>query len=277
MASVWDEALAEWDPKKREFVRESFAEYRKTTSVPNARTLTALSLQDFEHLPAVLREQNVTVLRLGRGRFALIRLESVEQLRSLFLFDSDLWRRPAKDIEPLDKERLAVYSLVNRHSETNLINLALASGALALALGLDDHGRFPPVATAQSVFSFAIKPVTAWDLTLDHTKGQVEVDGMFVARLGGRRALFVVEGKTEKQYSGNRSLYKTKLAYSARAASAALPVELPVIPVYLRASRHDDVAEFRVCRCRPVDESTAIDGIVADHCEAVRFRVPDLT
>lgn len=68
---------------------------------------------------------------------------------------------------------------------------------------------------------------------------------------------------------------RTKLPYAILAASEPVPWEPPIVPVYLRASRHEDFAEFRVCRCETFDRSKqAVDSIKLDHTHAVRMSVP---
>ena len=273
--SVWDVAFETWPADQPVFQHPSFIAYRNATAFPHARTLNALSIQDFNGLPPFLREQNVMVFRLGAGRFALIRLPDKTALRDLFLFDTEIFGAEVVDVTPLNEELLSVYSLVNRHSETNLINLALASGCLSDALELDKRHSFPPAATAQSTFTFSFRPSSRVpSVTLEHKAGQVEVDAIFIARLGGQRTLFVVEGKNELAFSTKGSLSKTKLRYAAEAVASAGPLDLPIVPVYLRASRHGDVAEFRVARCQRFDPRQALNEIVVEHAAAVRVRVP---
>ena len=218
--SVWDVALDEWVDGTPVYAGDSFIDYRARTSFPSARTLTSLSIQDFAGLPRLLRERHVAVFRLGAGRFALVQMPGPEALKQLFIFDEEVFPDSIRDVAPINEELLSVYSMVNKHSETNLINLALASGCLAEALQLDEHRTFPPAATAQSTFDFLFRPTSSLpDVLLEHRNGQIEVDALFLAPLHGRRTLFVLEGKNELNYGGKGSLSKSKLFYASEAVA----------------------------------------------------------
>jgi len=105
-------------------------------------------------------------------------------------------------------------------TETSLVNLALASGLMAHALGIrkGDVGLAP--ATGQSTFSFKFRPREKIELTWPHLRGQVEIDSLFTARRNGKETVFIMESKAGREFD---SLSNHKLVYPV----LALPQKVP--------------------------------------------------
>ena len=82
------------------------------------------------------------------------------------------------------------FSLLQRFTETSLVNLALASGLMAHALQLDDQTLPLATATGQSTFSFRLSSSRTHSGLWEHARGQVEIDSVFSARRGGKETDF---------------------------------------------------------------------------------------
>lgn len=140
------------------------------------------------------------------------------RLREFFLHDDELFGAGepepfAPDVPP---QSLVAYSALGVLTETSLVNLAFASGLIGEALGLDRPYSTGAPATGSSTYCFAFRPHAAVDRVLEHSKGQVEMDAVFVGRRAGRPHLFVVEAKSGTE---TRTLAKHKLVYPVLAVA----------------------------------------------------------
>src|SRR5262249_55487139 len=115
---------------------------------------------------------------------------------------------------------LYTFMLLPTFTETSVVNLALASGLLAYALGIDPQFVPSAPATGQGVFSFFVKPHSQLDATWNHQRGQVEIDALFVGRRLSKDTLFVIEAKCSDKFG---SFAKHKLYYALAALRERLP------------------------------------------------------
>ena len=159
---------------------------------------------------------------------------------------------------------LFAYQLLPALTETSLVNLALASGSLPQALGITSGLQQAIPATGQSIFTFDFQPISASEMRLQHERGQVEIDALFVERREGRECLFVIEAKVGKGFD---SLAKHKLLYPILALQHNIPSDIDIVPVYLRAVRREGHIEFNIAECslpRRDGRFGALDEVRAD-------------
>lgn len=142
-------------------------------------------------------------------------------------------------VPPVSMRHLLPFLLLPAFSETSFVNLAIASGVLAHALGIDQGDLPHAPATGQSTFSFDVIPHPDLGVKWAHSQGQVEIDAVVTARRNGSECLFVVEAKSGL---ANESLAKHKLVYPVMALQTRVPGYLPVVPVYLKAHRDAQVS-----------------------------------
>jgi hypothetical protein len=245
--SIFDEALRSLGGMDGVTPPRSFRDYAKAGGVTLTRaTPEYISVDSYGRLPATLRQASAMVFRLGEAdgtgtQFSIVQVAGC--LRDFFVFDDELFG--AADVETYLPEASArtlfPFSLVDPSAETNVVNLAFASGVLAEALELDQPPTIP--ATGRGRYSFSFRPHSSLDAVLHHRLGQVEVDAMFVGRRHGRQCLFVLEAKVSGS-AGSLALHK--LAYPCLAFRAVVPEDLPVVPVYLRASRSEEGMTFNL-------------------------------
>ena len=172
-----------------------------------------ISIDSFSRLPMTLREASAMVFRLGEAdgtgtQFSIVRVDG--RLRDFFAFDDDTFGSTQVEtyLPEASARTLFPFSLVDRSSEMNAVNLAFASGVVTEALELDQPPAIP--ATGRGLYSFSFRPHSSLDAVLHHRAGQVEVDAMFVGRRRGRQCLFVLEAKLGGS-AGSLALHK--LAY----------------------------------------------------------------
>lgn len=239
------------------------------------RTPRYISVDALADLAPELREADVMVLRTGsapdgRGTGFLL-VESHDGVEEFFLCDESAFAGASSErLSMADDEHLESFELLLSRSETSLVNLGLASGALAEALSLDRSGALSPPATGRSTFTFEMRPHTDCAETVTHRNGQVEVDTLFVERRGGERTLFVLEAKTGPR----ASLAKHKLVYPVLALAERVPPAVPIVPVSLRCRDGDERVTFEVAECTLPDPRESTPGI--DDLEVARSSVIDL-
>lgn len=257
---LFTSALKELDGRPATAPRP-FGEYAKAVGFESADTAASISVDGLNRLHADLYAAGVMVFRLGsppgkRGtRFALAK--HATGWSDYFLFDDQLAGKVAPEpfVPASAGYELYAFRLLPVLTEVSVVNLALASGLLGRALGLDEWHRPIIPATGQSTFDFRFRPHAAYDVTWAHERGQVEMDAIFVARRDGRELLFVVEAKCSEQAG---TLAKHKLAYPVLALRTKVPPTLPVVPVYLRVLKEREALKFLVTECRfsTADNST---------------------
>lgn len=267
-AEIFAPALAELDGENSRFVYgpESLLKYLSRIG-KSAKTAPSISVDSYEALPRYLKMQETMVFRLGvsegggNTQFALVRLKG--HLRDLFLFDQEVFEdeRGATFLPNVSMRRLFTFQLLPAFSEGALVNLALASGVLGQALRFSDMESPLPPATGHSTFSFIFAPHSAYDLTFNHNRGQVEIDALWVDRRDGRDCLFIVEAKAGIK---ERLLAKHKLVYPILALAPHLPKDMEIVPVYLKAFLADDGIHFQVLECEypePRSPKPAVDHL----------------
>jgi hypothetical protein len=216
----------------------SFRAYVEENDLEAQSTAAQISVQSLEGLDGALRHAGVMVFRLGKGRydsttqFALARAPN--GIEEFFLKDIDLFEEPSLAFEPrLLHDEILPFRLFGELTEGGALNLAIAAGLLAHALGLDEpHPRFAPAAGC-STYTFDVAPHVSYHTALwQHCGGQVDIDAIVYGRRNGKPHLFTIEAKHGKR----GSLAKTKLYYAAAAMETCnIPSDLPIIPVYLRS------------------------------------------
>jgi hypothetical protein len=255
--SIFEPALRELDASGRAWSEPvSFLEYCRHHGLRPSTTAAAISVQALEGLDRRLIEAGVMVFRLGRAsdsrstRFALVR--APRQLAEFFFVDRELFSGPLLPY-PLEvsPELLVPFRILGTAMETAAVNLAIASGLLATALGLDAPAPRIAPTTWASTASFEVRPHELHDVRWQHLDGQVEVDALLFGRVRGKPTLFVVEAK----HGRGASLAKHKLAYAcAVVAQSPLARGMRLVPVYLRSeSPHPGVLHYRIAQCQPLD------------------------
>ena len=235
------------------FGPRSFQEYAQANGLPNAMTAPAISVDSLKGLPAELRAAGTMVFRLGAAEgernTQFVLAKHVNGWEDYFLLDESVFSSAGAEvfIPSVSMKELFAFQLLPALTETSYVNLALASGLLAHALRLDDERSAHVPATGQSTFSFQVRPHSAYPVSWNHRRGQVEIDALFVAQRGGKAHLFLVEAKVSQ---GLQSLAKHKLVYPLLALRASVPHYLPIVPVYVRAMAAEDGVHFCVCECR---------------------------
>jgi hypothetical protein len=203
------------------------------------KTASSISIDTLELLRRLGLDARTMVLRLGaaddgRGtQFALVRAPT--SASDFFLTIEQLANDAALQtfLSPASVRDLACFRLLRSSSEAALVNLAMASGLFTHALGCDETTS-RPTATGQSTFTFPVLPHTAIDAAFVHRNGQVEIDGLFLARRYGIETLFVIEAKAHRPNAPIRSIAKHKLVYPVLALARDLPADIPIVPVFLR-------------------------------------------
>lgn len=202
-----------------------FSNYAAEQGFGTRSTAQHISVNKISELNPLLREAKTMVFRLGsttgsgRSCFALAR--STRGLSDYFLIDSEIFtgEHPKLFLPDVSARALFAYELLPNLTESSFVNLALASGLMHEALGLDERTLLPAPATGRGVFSFTFRPHEADDESLRHIRGQVEIDALFVGKRNGEEHLFVVEAKHSKHME---SLAKHKLAYPVLALQSSL-------------------------------------------------------
>lgn len=264
----WQPALAVLDDTDGGlYGPRSFRDYLRANEFDprNFRTAAEISIDTQSDLADPLRATDTMVLRLGSApdgtgtQFALCQIDG--QLQQFFIDEADFdspepyeldLQAQGGDIHQFDQqtqEMLSAYQLLPRFSESSLVNLALSTGVVSRALGLDVERIGTAPVTVNSTFEFEFQPHPAIRASLHHNNGQVEVDTCFVTRRNGKRVAVVLEAKT----GAARSLAKHKLFYpSLGIRSEAEGIVEEIIPVYCRAQRSDEAIRYATYECSPI-------------------------
>ena len=224
------------------------------------RTVDAISVDDRRRLAPELVAADVMVLRLGQAAgltdFALVRGSG--GLDDYFLDEVSLDSHERTFLSRASQRDLYVFELLPRHVEASLINLAFASGLMSHGLGLDAPGGLPPPARGSSTYTFDVRPHSALEVTWSHRSGQIEIDALFVAERGNRDVLFVVEAKIG---SAARPLAKHKLVYPILGLAPHVPMDIEIVPVYLKMAATPSGVLATVVECSLPDPRVALPAI----------------
>lgn len=257
------------------FGPEPFQEYLTEHGLPRRDTAQAISVDFLERLAPSLRTHEVMVLRMGQSggttRFALV--STPGRLRDFFLHDDEVFGDwgPEPFTPEVPPRSLVAYSVLGVRTETSLVNLAFASGLIGEALGLDRPYPTGAPATGSSTYCFKFRPHSAMNTILEHIKGQVEIDAVFVGRREGQPHLFVVEAKSGAE---TRTLAKHKLVYPVLAVAPKVPAELPIVPVYLRVVDEGERVLYHVTECGFADPRQVTPAL--DQLKPLRHRCLEL-
>lgn len=230
----------------------SFQEYAAETNSGNSRTAQYISINSIKDLTSELKISGYMVFRLGSPKgsrnteFALAK--AVESWSDYFFIDKDIFAAHELEVflPSASIRSLFAYQLLPTLTETSLVNLAMASGLLIEALGIEkDNNQIIPAA-GQSSFTFHFQPTSHCSDVLTHNQGQLEIDALFVGKRNGKECLFVIEAKSGKEFD---SLAKHKLLYPMLALRNNTPAYMEVVPVYLRTIRKEGYIEFNIAEC----------------------------
>ncbi len=253
--SVFDAAISELKPDKlSHFGPISFSEYRKEQGVVSSKnTASYISGDSLDLLDPALRQAGCMVLRLGRAsktgstQFAVARVPG-ESPKSFFLEDRELFdEQPIRTFVPEAKLKdLFPYNLFSRWNERAATQLGFVTGLFAEALELDDSGLGLVPVGGNSVYTFSYFVDDSYRVSLTHDSGQVEVDGLFVAKRGGKDIVFVMEAKLGRAFS---SVAKHKLVYPVLGILPKVPADFEVVPVYVRIQQVGSLLTYNVAEC----------------------------
>ncbi|NLO98096.1 MAG: hypothetical protein GX091_08520 [Peptococcaceae bacterium] len=260
---MWEMALQNMSSDLCIFGPTSFQDYVREQGLQNQNTAAQISIDSFERLPLTLKLNDTMVLRLGSSskgigtQFLLVKVKG--RLRDFFLFDSEVFSKDKGSIfEPVDPEQLKGFCILPELSETSLINLALSSGLIGKALGLDNNVIPTAPATGRSNFTFLIKPHSAFSKTFEHRQGQVEIDALFVEKRDGKDTLFIIEAKSSDTH---RSLSKHKLVYPLLAVAQNVPQSIQIVPVYMKVLKKSNSYHFHIVECEFPDPRVCLASI----------------
>jgi hypothetical protein len=250
----------------------SFQDYCTRNGIRANGTADYISVQSLEGLDRTLAKAGVMVFRLGRAasarstQFALVR--APHSLSEFFFVDKELFQGPAQpyplNVEP---DLLIPFRILGAAVENAAVNLAIASGLLATALGMDSPAPRVAPTTWASTCTFEVRPHALYDVQWTHLDGQVEVDTLLFGRINGRPTLFVVEAKHGR---GTSSLSKLKLAYACAVVRQS-PVTrgMSIVPVYLRSDApRPGLVRYRIAQCSPIwasDETPPVASLQVVH------------
>ena len=277
---IFAPALATLQSQDRAFFGPySFKDYlREYEFSTRLKTPEHISIDHFEKLPRSLRDSDTMILRLGEAgsrasgrdsdgtgtQFGLVRVEG--QLESFFLFDSKLFEKVPLEtfLTPAGQHQLFPFYLLRSTSEANLVNFAFASGLISKALNLDANQEVIIPSTGRSRYSFSFRPHTTIDRVVEHVKGQVEIDSLFVSKRNNIQSLFVLEAKVGEKY---KSLAKHKLLYPILSILKDVPIDMPIIPIYLKFILDDEGLHFKMAECHiDVKKQIALDQLSSGVC-----------
>lgn len=236
---------------------ESFKAYTEATLGKSLEPWPYISIDSVQKLRPELKQANMMVLRLG-GRsnrkgsyFSLIKAK--HSYSDFFFVDDKLFSAltPELFLPDVSIRSLFPFQLLPKVTETSVVNLALASGLLPHALGVEKSDTLLIPATGQSVFTFEFRPRGDSDSTLLHHQGQVEIDAVFVAKRDNKESLFIVEAKHGEKFD---SLAKHKLLYPILSLLPKIPASMPIIPVYLRSIKTETGIDFFIAECPAVNK-----------------------
>lgn len=234
---------------------ESFRNYCIRTGHPIPRDVPArVAVQTLRSLHRDLYDSNYMIFRLGtppnetHTHFGIAM--TANGWSDYFLIDKDIFSESEVQafIPKASYRDLYSFTLMPKFTETTMVNFALASGLFTEALGLDESPSIP--VTGRGTYTFSFHPRLESDAIWSHHLGQVEIDGAFTARRNGRDCLFIVEAK----HGEPDSLSKTKLLYPYLALRPQVPISMPIILVYLRATSEAGAITYRIVECSTPSE-----------------------
>lgn len=255
-----------------------FLQYCKDINFkPKGTTAQYISLDFYEKLPKELKENEAMVLRMGGGQktnFVLFKTDN--SLKNFFLDDESIFSNlePRTFMPKVEMRELIPYYLMPTRSETTFVNFALSTGVFHKALGLDGNTKITMPATGKSTFTFDVKVHSSIDHVFQHNSGQVEIDGIFLGQKNGEDCLFVLEAKNK---DSNTTLSKHKLVYPILSIGNSVPLDIKIVPVYMKSIEHKEFFEFKIAECFYEDPRTELKGI--DELKVVEkniFRVPKI-
>ena len=254
-----------------------FQEYVRLHKLPAVDTANKISIQALSGLSQDLKNARVMVFRLGspvgsKGtQFALVRC--IGGWDDYFLEDKAVFATARQMPDIALESQLRVFEVMGDTTETSLVNLAVASGALSAALQIDIESSRIVHTTAQGTYNFPVCPHPEIAAAWHHVGGQVEIDAAFVAMRAGVETLFVVEAKVSDYFD---SLAKPKIAYpiyAVRQQLAKTNTDIPVIGVYLRAIRKAGRGyDFFIAECHFTDSGEAVASLEATNPTKTRLR-----
>jgi hypothetical protein len=259
-----------------------FLEYLRTNNLRKVDTAAHISVQTLDGLPNDLKSAGVMVFRLGspsgsKGtQFVLARY--IKGWNDYFLSDEAVFAEARQLPDICLGNQLRVFEVIGDATETSLVNLAVASGALSVALDIDIESQQIIHTTAQGTYDFSVCPHPQISAAWNHVSGQVEIDAAFVSMRGGMETLFVVEAKVSDHFE---SLAKPKIAYpiyAVRQQLAKTNTDIPVIGVYLRAIRSGDRGyDLFIAECHFTDSGEAVASLEASNPTKTSLRRKDMT
>lgn len=253
---MWKLALESMANDIDTFGPTSFQDYLKIQGLKQPNTAALISIDSYEKLPTVLKQNDTMVLRLGSSpsgtgtQFFLVKVK--DRLKDFFLFDDEVFTDPKGEYfnPTVSEAHLIGFRALPVPSETSLVNLALSTGLISMALGLDNQVIPSAPATGRSSFTFNVKPHTAIGEVFEHNHGQVEIDALFVAKRDGRDILFIIEAKCVDTH---KSLAKHKLVYPVLAVAGNVPNYIPIVPVYMKVQRRAEELHYHIVECEYSD------------------------
>lgn len=255
-----------------------FQQYCKDINFkPKGTTAQYISLDFYEKLPKELKENEAMVLRMGGGQktnFVLFKTDN--SLKNFFLDDGSIFSNlePRTFMPKVEMRELIPYYLMPTRSETTFVNFALSTGVFHKALGLDGNTKITMPATGKSTFTFDVKVHSSINHVFRHNSGQVEIDGIFLGQKNGEDCLFVLEAKNS---DSNTTLSKHKLVYPILSIGNSVPLDIKIVPVYMKSIEQREYFEFKIAECFYEDPRTELKGI--DELKVIGkniFRVPKI-
>lgn len=236
---------------------QSFQQY----SGISGKTAEYISVQSFEKLKPELRDASYMVFRLGSRvgdsttYFAIAKLKQLGQWSEYFLLDHEIFEETDPEIflPNVSIRQLFAFNLLSGLTENSLINLAVSSGLLASALGIESSESLAAPASGQGTFTFEFQASRDAPIWL-HNAGQVEIDALFIGKQKQKETLFVIEAKTSNKLE---SLAKHKLVYPVLGLRKKVPKYISMVPVYIRVLKLKDKREihFYIAICKSLDNS----------------------
>lgn len=241
----------------------SFQRYVMDNDLTASRTAEHISIDHLERLNSLLRREQAMVLRLGTAgdgpgtQFAVVK--TPDRLKDYFLLEEECFTEthPVTYLPEASFRTLFPYFIFPKRTETSMVNLAFASGLIGQALNLDKPFPTAAPATGNSTYTFCFYAHSEYPKKLFHNNGQVEIDAVFVGSRQGKECLFILESKS----GFYRSLAKHKLVYPVLALAKYVPVDMPIIPVYLKVQQTDKDIRYHVLECDFPDPRQEVRGL----------------
>jgi hypothetical protein len=263
---IFDPAISELPDKPVGFWGpESFQNYLDKNKIRDKKTAAHISVDSLQKLDKSLRKNDIMVLRLGKSKdrrstqFGLAKVSG--KLNDFFIIDKDIFNRVTSRVfQPkTSKQALYPFVLFPSTSETGFVNYAFASGIIKYALHLDSDQETIMPLTWKRNYTFELKPHTRLK-PVTHRNGQVEIDSLFVGKRKNKYSLFIIEAKSDK----TSSLAKHKLVYpilSILSKTKKIPVDMAIIPIYMRIIEETDVLHFLIAECNYPNPRIRLEGI----------------